>query len=203
MKEILPGIFSWHEFSEEKQLNFNGYLLVFEGESVLIDPPGMTEEAFAKLESLAGKISKHPLQAILLTNVHHERECDEVRKRFDAPVLINEKDEAGLEEKADKTFADGDALPAGLTTFKFENQKSPGESAFFLKERGVMILGDALIGKVPGKLNMLPPDKYRDPKLAKKGLSKLLDYEFESLLVGDGEPILKDAKEAVKVFLES
>ena len=66
-----------------------------------------------------------------------------------------------------------------------------------------MILGDALIGKVPGKLNMLPPDKYRDSKLAKKGLSKLLDYEFESLLVGDGEPILKDAKEAVKVFLES
>ena len=50
---------------------------------------------------------------------------------------------------------------------------------------------------------MLPPDKYRDLKLAKKGLSKLLDYEFESLLVGDGEPILKDAKEAVKVFLES
>ena len=66
-----------------------------------------------------------------------------------------------------------------------------------------MILGDALIGKVPGKLNMLPPDKYRDPKLAKKGLSKLMDYEFESLLVGDGEPILKDAKEVVKVFLES
>ena len=110
---------------------------------------------------------------------------------------------SGLEGKADKTFADGDALPAGLTTFKFENQKSPGESAFFLKERGVMILGDALIGKVPGKLNMLPPDKYRDSKLAKKGLSKLLDYEFESLLVGDGEPILKDAKEVVKVFLES
>ena len=203
MKEILPGIFRWHEFSEEKQLNFNGYLLVCEGGSVLIDPPGMTEEAFAKLESLAGKASKHQLQAILLTNVHHERECDEVRKRFDTPVLINEKDEAGLEGKADKTFADGDTLPTGLTTFKFENQKSPGESAFFLKERGVMILGDALIGKVPGKLNMLPPDKYRDSKLAKKGLSKLLDYEFESLLVGDGEPILKDAKEAVKVFLEN
>jgi glyoxylase-like metal-dependent hydrolase (beta-lactamase superfamily II) len=163
----------------------------------------MTEEVFTKFESLAGKNSKHPLQAILLTNVHHERECGEVRKKLDAPVLINEKDEAGLEGKADKTFADGDALPCGLMTFKFENQKSPGESAFFQKERGVMILGDALIGKVPGKLNMLPPDKYRDSKLAKKGLSKLLDYEFESLLVGDGESILMNAKEAVKVFLES
>jgi glyoxylase-like metal-dependent hydrolase (beta-lactamase superfamily II) len=203
MKEILPGIFTWHEFSEEKQLNFNGYLLITAGESVLIDPPRMTEEVFTKFESLAGKNSKHPLQAILLTNVHHERECGEVRKKLDAPVLINEKDEAGLEGKADKTFADGDALPCGLMTFKFENQKSPGESAFFQKERGVMILGDALIGKVPGKLNMLPPDKYRDSKLAKKGLSKLLDYEFESLLVGDGESILMNAKEAVKVFLES
>jgi len=203
MKEILPGIFTWHEFSEEKQLNFNGYLLVSEGESVLIDPPGMTEDDVAEFESLAGKNSKSPLRAILLTNVHHERECGEVRKRFDVPVFINEKDEAGLEGKADKTFADGDVLPSGLSTFKFESQKSPGESAFFLKERGVMILGDALIGKVPGKLNMLPPDKYRDPKMAKKGLSKLLDYEFESLLLGDGEPILKNAKEAVKTFFES
>ena len=203
MKEILPGIFTWHEFSEEKQMNFNGYLVIGQDESVLIDPPAMTESDSSKLEELAGKNSSHPLKAILLTNVHHERECDEVRKKLDAPVLINEKDAAGLEKKADKTFADGDALSGGLVTFKFENQKSPGESAFFLKERGVMILGDALIGKVPGKLNMLPPDKYRDPKLAKKGLSKLLDYEFESLLVGDGEPILKNAKEAVKVLLES
>ncbi|MBT5471582.1 MAG: hypothetical protein HOK41_13345, partial [Nitrospina sp.] len=85
----------------------------------------------------------------------------------------------------------------------FENQKSPGESAFFLKERGIMIVGDALIGKVPGKLNMLPPDKYRAPALAKKGLNKLLDHEFESLLLGDGESILKNAKEAVKIFLVS
>jgi glyoxylase-like metal-dependent hydrolase (beta-lactamase superfamily II) len=203
MKEILPGIFTWHEFSEEKQMNFNGYLVVGQDESVLIDPPVMAESDFLKLEELAGKNSSHPLKAILLTNVHHERGCDGVRKKLDVPVLINEKDEDGLAGKADKTFSDGDVLPGGLVTFKFENQKSPGESAFFLKERGVMILGDALIGKVPGKLNMLPPDKYRDPKLAKKGLSKLLNYEFETLLVGDGEPILENAKEAVTVFLES
>ena len=135
MKEILPGIFSWHEFSEEKKLNFNGYLIVSTEGSVLIDPPEIMKDDFAELESLVNKNSKSPLRAILLTNVHHERECDEVRKRFDAPVLINEKDEAGLEGKADKTFADGDALPAGLTTFKFENQKSPGESAFFFKRK--------------------------------------------------------------------
>ena len=203
MKEILPGIFTWHEFSEEKKLNFNGYLIVSTEGSVLIDPPEITEDDFAELEILVNKNSKSPLRAILLTNVHHERKCDEMRKKFGVPVLINEKDEAGLERKANKTFADGDTLPGGFRTFKFENQKSPGESAFFLKDRGIMILGDALIGNVPEKLNMLPHDKYRDPKLAKRGLNKLLDYEFESLLLGDGESILKNAKEAVKVFLES
>ncbi len=202
MKEILPDIYTWHEFSEEKQLNFNGYLVINAGESVLIDPPEMSEKDFAELESLAGGNSSHPLKAILLTNVHHERECDAFRKKLDVPVWINEKDQAGMEGTADQTFCSGDELFSGLTTFKFENQKSPGESAFYLKERGIMIVGDALIGKIPGKLNMLPPDKYREPGLAKKGLHRLLDYEFESLLVGDGESILTDAKEAVKAFLE-
>ena len=65
-----------------------------------------------------------------------------------------------------------------------------------------MFIGDALIGKVPGKLNMLPPDKYKDLPLAKKELNKFLNFEFEILLVGDGVPILNDAKKAVKTFLE-
>tara|TARA_Y100001960_G_scaffold134727_1_gene142889 strand:+ start:82 stop:768 length:687 start_codon:yes stop_codon:yes gene_type:complete len=203
MKEILPDIYTWHEFSEEKQLNFNGYLLVFGGESVLIDPPGMTDKDMTELESLAGKNSANPLKTILISNVHHERACNEFKKRFGAGVWINEKDSAGLERKADNTFLAGDVLPCGLITFEFENQKSPGESAFFLRERGVMIVGDALIGKVPGKVNMLPLDKYKDLELAKKGLNKLLDFEFQSLLVGDGVPILNDAKKEVKSFLES
>ena len=150
MKEILPGIYTWHEFSEEKQLNFNGYFLVSRGESVLIDPPRMIDKDIAELESLAGKNTANPVKAILLSNVHHERDCNEFSKRFGAGVWINEKDSAGLEENANKTFLDGDTLPCGLISIKFEDQKSPGESAFFLKERGVMILGDALIGKVPG-----------------------------------------------------
>ena len=203
MKEILPNIYTWHEFSEEKQLNFNGYFLVSGEESVLVDPPRMTEKDIAELESLVEKESANPLKVILLSNVHHERESNEFKKRFGAGVWVNEKDSAGLEETADKTFLDGDVLPCGLTTIEFENQKSPGESAFFLKERGVMIVGDALIGKVAGKVNMLPPDKYKDLELAKKGLNKLLDFEFQSLLVGDGASILNDAKNEVKSFLES
>ena len=203
MKEIIPGIFTWHEFSKEKQLNFNGYLLIGEGESVMIDPPRMSEKSCALMESLVKKNSNHPLNTILLTNIHHERACDEYRRIFGAKIWINENDSSGMEGAADKTFKDGDRLPCGLFALNIKNQKSPGESALFLEERDVMIVGDALIGKVPGKVNMLPPDKYRDPVLAKKGLNKILDYDFDILLVGDGESILKNAKEAVKMFFEN
>ena len=202
MKEILSDIYTWHEFSEEKQLNFNGYLYISGKESVLIDPPRMTKKDFSELENLVGENSAHPLKTVLLTNVHHERECNEFRKKFGASVWINERDSAGLEGTADKTFTTGDELPCGLITFQFENQKSPGESVFFIEDRGIMFIGDALIGKVPGKLNMLTPDKYRDPILAKTELNKLLNFEFKILLVGDGMPILNNAKEAVRTFLE-
>ena len=117
------------------------------------------------------------------------KQLDDFRKKFGARIWINEKDSAGLEGTADKTFKDEDELPCELITVQIENQKSPGESVFFLKDRGVMFVGDALIGKVPGKLNMLPPDKYKDLELAKKGLNKLLDFEFQSLLVAIGPVI--------------
>ena len=154
------------------------------------------------MKNLAGKNSNNPLSAILLTNIHHERACDEFRRVFGAKIWINENDSSGMEDVVDKTFKDGDRLACGLVALNIKNQKSPGESALFLEGRGVMIVGDALIGKVPGKVNMLPPDKYRDPVLAKKRLNKILDYDFDILLVGDGESILKNAKEAVKIFFE-
>jgi glyoxylase-like metal-dependent hydrolase (beta-lactamase superfamily II) len=80
-------------------------------------------------------------------------------------------------------------------------QKSPGETALYMAEQKIIIVGDALIGKVPGQVNMLPSEKYKDFTKAKAGLKELLKYEFETLLVGDGESILKDAKEAVVKFL--
>jgi len=41
LKEIVPGFTTWSEFNEEKQLNFNGYYIDHQGESVIVDPPGV------------------------------------------------------------------------------------------------------------------------------------------------------------------
>jgi glyoxylase-like metal-dependent hydrolase (beta-lactamase superfamily II) len=199
IKEILPNIYSWSEFSEEKQLNFNGYLIIGEEESVIIDPPFLREDD--ELKYLIAQHSSCPLRGILLTNIHHERSSCLLKNQYSVPVLVNERDAEGLETPADYTFAGGDTLFCGMQIIQLDYQKSPGETALYMAEQKIIIVGDALIGKVPGQVNMLPSEKYKDIAKAKAGLKELLKYEFETLLVGDGESILKDAKEAVVKFL--
>jgi glyoxylase-like metal-dependent hydrolase (beta-lactamase superfamily II) len=201
IKETLPGLYSWSEYNEEKKLDFNGLLIIGKGESVIIDPPDLGKDDEAKLKNIIDSHSSCPLKGVLLTNVHHERASSLLKDKFPVPIWVNKLDKEALEASTDKTFIAGDTLFCGIQAIQLEHQKSPGETAFYIKDQKIMILGDALIGKVPGQVNMLPPDKYKDPVKAKAGLNQLLDYDFETLLVGDGASILKNAKEAVKTFL--
>ena len=201
LTEVLPGVWKWSVFSEEKGLNFNGHLLIHGDESVLIDPPELDEDGLQDLHVL---IERHPdavPQAVLLTNAHHDRYSFELAKQLSIPVCIHSKDAELLPFAPAKTFVNGESLFCGLKVVSFENQKTPGESAFFLEESGILFIGDALISQTQGRVQLLPEDKYKNVELAKKGLGILKDLKFETLLLGDGEPILAGAKDLVVSFL--
>ena len=201
IKEVLPNIFSWNIYSEEKNLDFNGYFLVHNNESIIIDPPELTNDEEKELLSLINFNPSSPLNAILLTNIHHERASNLLKDTFSIPVWVNKFDKNNLEMSTDNTFIGGEKLFCGIESIQLEAQKSPGETAFYIRDLKVMILGDALIGKFPGQVSMLPSEKYKDIKKAKENLKLLMNYEFKTLLLGDGIPILKNAKEAVSDFL--
>jgi glyoxylase-like metal-dependent hydrolase (beta-lactamase superfamily II) len=106
--------------------------------------------------------------------------------------------------KPDKTYKDGELLAGGIWAVQLSDQKAPGESALFIQQgKGILIVGDALIGKPPGAVAMLAPEKYADAAKAKEGLKRLLKYNFDTLLVGDGTSILTGAKPIVDKFLSS
>ena len=201
LKKISPNLYQWSEFSVEKQLNFNGYYLVHNGESVIIAPPVLLDNDLQSLKNLLIKNSDSPLKAILLTNVHHDRISQKAKEIFNVPVYIHENDVSELDFEADHTFVNGDKLFCGLKVIHLENQKSPGESAFYLEDQKKMFVGDALIGKVLGKLNMLPPDKFVDIDEARKSLQVLKSFDFDDLLLGDGECILGEGKKTLEKFL--
>ena len=198
MKTIAPDIQQWSFFSQEKQLDFNGLYLTVNDHCILVDPPPM--EAADRTTVLRGRAVDY----ILLTNRDHVRETETCRRDFKAKVYAPEVDVPLMEIPVDKAFKDGELLPGGLWVIHLKDMKSPGESALFLdRGKGYLILGDSLIGKLPGQLNLLPADKFADVAKAKESLTRLLKYNFDSVLVGDGSSILTGGKEAVRQALET
>ncbi len=73
--------------------------------------------------------------------------------------------------------------------------KSPGEVAFHDADRGLLIVGDAVIGNPPGRLSLLPERVMDDPPLLRASLRRLLDLDFDTVLVGDGVAIREGGRE--------
>ncbi len=196
MKQLLPGMWQWSWFSEEKQLNFNGLFLMVGEHKMLVDPPPMTAEASTFIRR------NGPVDYIIVTNRDHAREAAAYQVEFKCQLQVPEADAAQMDLKPTKTYKDGELLPGGIWVIHLKDQKSPGESALFIQQgRGVLIVGDALIGKPAGAVTMLAAVKYADVAKAKDGLRRLLKYNFESLLVGDGTSILAGGKPAVEQLL--
>ncbi len=193
MEEVARGVYQWSHYSEEKGLNFNGHLILSDRERVIIDPPLLADDELAFVQQL-GLIS-----TIILTNRDHVREADRYRALLRTKILVPAQDAPLMEIKPDGTFKHGDRIAGELLVIQIPNGKSPGESALLLeRDGGILIVGDTLIGNPPGSLSLLPPDKFPDVTKAKAGVSTLLGYTFDAVLVGDGTSILVDGAKAVR-----
>lgn len=198
MKQLLPGIWQWSWFSEEKQLDFNGLFLTVGEHKIVIDPPPITAEASTLIRRQGA------LDYIIVTNRDHIREAVTYQMEFRCQLQVPEADAPQMDVKPSKTYKDGELLPGGIWAIQLKDQKSPGESALYIQQgKGVLIVGDALIGRPAGGLNLLPSERYADIAKAKEGLRRLLKYNFDSILVGDGASIIFGAKQAVEHALQA
>jgi glyoxylase-like metal-dependent hydrolase (beta-lactamase superfamily II) len=197
VKQLLPGMWQWSWFSEEKQLDFNGLFLKVGEHKILIDPPPMTAEVSTLIRREGG------LDYIIITNRDHIREAATCQAEFRCQLQVPEADAPDMDIKPSKSYKDGELLPGGIWVVQLKDQKSPGESALYIQQgKGVLIVGDALIGKPAGALSLLPSERYADVAKAKEGLRRLLKYRFDSILVGDGSSITVGAKQAVEHVLQ-
>ena len=198
MDEILKDVYTWSVFSEEKKLNFNGYFIPTQHPlfgNVVIDPPPVSDLDLAQMETLGS------VQQILITNRNHTRWSRELRRKFNAEIRINSADIQSEDMISDHNFGDGDMLAGFLKAIVIPDNKSPGETALFWEERKILFVGDALIGKPLGEVSLLPPEKYAEIEKARAGIQVLDDLNFDSLLLGDGDPISTRGKKAIERFL--
>ena len=199
MNEIVKDVYTWSVFSEEKRLNFNGYFIPTQHQlfgNVVIDPPPVSDLDLAQMETLGS------VQQILITNRNHIRWSCELQEKFDAGIRMNSADAQSEDMISDHNFGDGDMLAGFLKAVVIPDNKSPGETALYWEEKKILFLGDALIGKPPGEVSLLPPEKYADIEKARAGIKVLDPLNFNSVLMGDGEPILTSGKKAIVRFLD-
>jgi glyoxylase-like metal-dependent hydrolase (beta-lactamase superfamily II) len=162
------------------------------GSVVVINPIRLEEKELDRL----GEVT-----AILLTGAGHLRSAPHYREASGAAIWAPVQADLG-EVKANETFTEGNELPGGLKVIGLPGP-SDSECAFYLKRAGgVMIIGDALMNiEGSGGFRVLPKEYNPDPARTKQSLKKLLDYDFEVMVFGHGDPIRKGAKEKLRKLL--
>jgi glyoxylase-like metal-dependent hydrolase (beta-lactamase superfamily II) len=187
MREIADGIITWSWLSEPHGYDFNGYFIRWPEGNLCVDPvePG---------EEVLGLLAREGVAHIVLTNRNHARRANLVRERTGGSVLIHPADAEYA--RAQGAVVDAELHPGerlGPFAVVGVPGKSPGEIALHCPKRRLLIVGDALIGNPPGKLSLLREKVMDDPPRLRASVEALTGLEIETILVGDGTPILRDA----------
>ncbi len=195
MREVVPGVLTWAWFSEPHGYDFNGTLVLHEEGNLCIDP---VEPAEGVLDQLA----ERGVAQILISNRNHARAANDVRERTGARVAIHPADAAYAKEQGLQIDAE---LVVGQRVGPFSivgvPGKSPGEIVLHDAARRLLIMGDALIGNPPGELSLLRDRVLDDPGLLRRSVRGLLELDFDTVLVGDGVPILEGGREQLRALI--
>jgi glyoxylase-like metal-dependent hydrolase (beta-lactamase superfamily II) len=195
MREIVSGVLTWAWRSEPHGYDFNGYLVRQPGGALCIDP---VEPDAADLEALGHE----GVARILLSNRNHVRAANRVRERTGARTAIHPADArhartqgAEIDDELHPGETIGPLVVIGVPG------KSPGEVAFHWPARRILFVGDAVIGNPPGACSLLRERVMDDPAALRTSVRRLLELDFDSLLVGDGAPIVGDARERLRALV--
>ncbi len=197
MDEVVSGIYLWSWFSEPHGYNFNGYLIRHDSGNLCIDPaePG---------DDNLGEITRLGVSHILLTNRNHTRASNQVRNRTGAPIAIHPRDASHARSQGTEI---DDELQVGQKVGPLvavgASGKSPGEVALHWPEKRLLIVGDAVIGNPPGRCGLLKEAVMDDPAQLRESVRGLLALDFDTLLTGDGKPILQGAKARLQELVGS
>jgi len=197
VREFLPGVLSWSWFSEPHGYDFNGTLLLNAEGNLCVDPVDPSEEVLDRL-------AVEGVAQILITNRNHTRAANRVRERTGARIAIHPADAAYARDQGTAIDAE---LEVGARAGPFSvvgvPGKSPGEIAFHDPERGLLVVGDAVIGNPPGRLSLPHERVTDDPARLRASVPPLLELDLDALMVGDGVPIREGGRERLRELVAS
>jgi hypothetical protein len=200
MNEIVPGIFHWTARHAGIGMDVSSYFV--ESSGTLLDP-------MLPADGIEWFRDRRPPELIVLTIRHHYRHCDAFVHEFGIEVWCHERGlhefEGGPEVNG---FAFGDMLAPGVTALEMDAISRDDTAIRIDAGGGALAFGDGLVCWPEGRLGFVPDGLLGDdPERVKRGLrgslARLLDEDFEHLLLAHGDPVVGDGRRRLERFLQS
>lgn len=190
--EIRPGLFHWTTPHPRIKIEVSSYWL--EPERTLIDPlepPG---------DGLGWWDGRPAAEQVVLTNRHHYRDA----AKWNVPVHVHAD---GLHEFGSgedlETYRPGDELPGGIHV-QAVGAICPDESALFIPAHRALAVADGVV-RMNGPLTFVPDQYMDDPEKERAELRaayrRLLELDFDTLLLAHGDPLVGNGKDALREFV--
>jgi hypothetical protein len=198
MQEIVPGLWHWRARRERIDIEVSSYYLA--AEHVAID-------ALIPEEGLGWFEAHGTPQHVLLTNRHHDRHAWQLHDAFGATVHCVRSGISELEGRGPvEPFDPGDELPGAIFAYEV-GALCPDESALHIPAHRALACADGVVRWHPSDpLGFVPDWLMDDPEQTKAGLCaayrRLLELEFDTLLLAHGDPIVGRGKQLLREFID-
>jgi len=180
------------------------------GEGAVLVDGGMRENAVKNIGNELKSIGRGwgDVRLILVTHKHgdHVKNLPRLVELTGAPVKAEEHEapliEAAVGVNVGK-LRHGQVLGfCGGVEVVHVPGHSEGNACYYLRKRGAMIAGDTIFGDPQGSLSP-PPERYcLDVQQATREIRRLLDYDFDHLLITHGKDTMGGARAKVEKLVE-
>jgi hypothetical protein len=197
MREISPGLWHWTARHEHIGTDVSSYYLP--SERVVIDP-------MIPPEGVEWFVERGAPADVLLTNRHHDRHSWRLRERFGCTIHCVRN---GIHELAGRgpvePFDFGDELPGGVIAHEVD-AICPDETALHIPDHRALACADGVVQSRPADgLRFVSDRLMDDPDETKRALRdayrRLLDLDFDTVLLAHGDPVVGDGKDALRAFV--
>lgn len=195
MNETLPGVYHWTKLHPNIGTEVSSYYLL--AERLLIDP--MEPE-----DGLDWFREHGEPEHIVLSNRHHYRDSARFVEAFGCTVRASRPGVHELSDRPVEPFDFGDELPGGVTAHE-AGAICPDDTALHIPAHCALAVADGVINY--GGLRFVPEEHLGDDvegtkRAIRESYARLLELDFDNLLLAHGDPIAGGAKEALRRFAD-
>lgn len=177
-----------------------------EGRSMLFGAG--TEKTVDQLTTIA---HDHEVDSVVIEHADsdHYEGAEELRKQLGVEIIAPELDVPILTDHGidpDQTIQDGESF-RGVVAIHIPGH-TPGNMSFIYND--VLIAGDSVIGsnsifsasdEWSGLLSIINGDYSHDDQQARENVSRLLNYDYEVVLVSHGDNVVNEGKQEVETLV--